>query len=310
MSKPQKISVESKGIVEYGYAWTVENNIANVIIMSGMCEHCLRYDDFAQFLNDHKFNVYSLDNFGQGANVLPDLSNLGVVPSSAFRKQVQMVDALVEKLRISARPTFIFAHSMGSILCQDYIQRYTHHVSKVVLCGSMAKNPLTPLGYQLARLITTKKNRNSDAKLLAALMFGSFNNKVPKPARTSHDWLSTIPENVDKFIEDPLCGYRPNNGFCLELLKGMNRLYKKKFLEKIRKDLDIFIISGDGDPVSHYGKDVEKLDKMYQKLGLKHVGTKIYEGCRHEVFNDFRRKEVYEDVLTFFMADLEDKNVV
>ncbi len=309
MNKSEKIYVDTKHGRVYGQAWTVDESIANVVIMEGMEEHCLRYNDFAAFLNKHKFNVYALDNFGQGFNVLPDYSNLGIVPKSAFRKQVQAVDVLVNKLRVSARPTFIFSHSMGSLLCQDYIQRYTEHVSKVVLCGSMAKNYLTPLGYALARLIVTKRNRNKKAKLLNKLIFGGFNKKIEK-LKTPFDWISYNEENVQNYINDPLCGYGPTNGFCLELLKGVNRLHKKKFLTKIRKDLDIFIISGSDDPVSRYGKDVLRLENMYKKLGINNVTSRVYDNMRHEVLLEDQKEVVYEDILNFFLQDLEHKNVV
>ena len=198
---------------------------------------------------------------------------------------------------------------MGSFMCQDYIQRYTEHVSKVVLCGSGAKNPAVPVGFQLARLIVHKKNKNKKAGLLNKLMFGGFNKKIKNP-RTPFDWLSVNQENVDKYIADPLCGFGPTNGFCYEFLKGMNRLHKKKFLMKIRKDFDIFIISGSDDPVTGYAKSVGKLQQMYTKLGVKNVQTKVYEGLRHEILNEDRKEEVYADVVKFFKEDIEHKNVV
>ena len=310
MSQAQRIELVSKnGDKLYGLTWRVENSIANVIIMEGMEEHSSRYDDFAQALNKEGFNVYCIDTYGQGENVRQDMSNLGLWPKSGFRKQVQAVDALVEKLRISCRPTFIFSHSMGSFMCQDYIQRYTEHVSKVVLCGSGSKNIAVPLGYQLARIIVHKSNRNKKAGLLNKLMFSGFNKKIKNP-RTKFDWLSFNEENVDKYIADPLSGFGPTNGFCLEFLKGMNRLYKKKFLIKIRKDLDIFIISGSDDPVTNYGKSVGKLQDMYTKLGVKNVQTKIYDGMRHEILNEKNNEEVYKDIIAFFKQDIEKKNVV
>ena len=305
----QKITLENKnGDVLFGLAWHVDNSIANVIIMEGMEEHARRYDDFAKFLNTKGFNVYAIDCYGQGENVLPDLSNRGIWPASGFRKQVQAVDALVEKLRISCKPTFIFSHSMGSFMCQDYIQRYTEHVSKVVLCGSGAKNPAVPVGFQLAKLIVHKKNREKKAGFLNKLMFGGFNKRIKHP-KTGYDWLSYNEENVAKYIEDPLCGFGPNNGFCYEFLKGMARLHKKKFLRKIRKDLDIFIISGEEDPVTGYGKSVGKLHDMYIKLGVKNVETKIYKGMRHEILNEDNKQEVYEDIAAFFLKDIENKSI-
>ena len=194
-------------------------------------------------------------------------------------------------------------------MCQDYIQRYTEHVSKVVLCGSGSKNPAVPVGYRLAKIITTKRNRNKKAGLLNKLMFGNFNKKIKKP-RTPFDWLSVNKENVDKYIADPLCGFGPTNGFCLEFVKGMSRLYKKKFLQKIRKDLDIFIISGSGDPVTNYGKSVKVLSKMYKDLGIKNVQSKIYAHARHEILNEDIKEDVYKDIVAFFKEDIEHKNVV
>ena len=313
MSESKKISIEHKAGVSFGLLWKSdkkEKALANVIIMTGMEETSARYDEFAKFLNKEGFDVYCIDSFGQGLNVLPDMSNLGVWPKSGFRKQVQVVDALVQKLRITCLPVFIFSHSMGSFLAQDYIQRYTHHVSKVVLCGSDGKNPATGIGYTLARMIVNKKNAYQKAKLLNKLMFGGFNKGIKNP-RTPYDWLSFNEENVDRYIADPLCGFGPNNSFCLEFLKGLNRLYKRKFLEKIRKDLDVFIICGEGDPVSQYGKGVAKLEKMYtKKLRLKNVKTKVYPNMRHEILQEKDRELVYQDILEFFKADLEKKNVV
>ena len=88
----------------------------------------------------------------------------------------------------------------------------------------------------------------------------------------------------------------------------MARLHKKKFLKKIRKDLDIFIISGKEDPVTNFSKDVEKLHKMYNKLGIQNVDTKVYDGMRHEILNEDDREQVYADVVAFFKKDLEKKN--
>lgn len=310
MVTPIKFSVKLKNDdVLYGLNWKCENALANVIIMPGMEEHSGRYDDFAQYLVENQFNVYCLDPYGQGLNVLPDLVNLGVWPKSGFRKQVQAVDKIVKEIRISCRPTFIFAHSMGSFMAQDFMQRYTHHVSKVVLCGSGAKNPLIPIAYPLARLITFFRGREKKAGLMSKLMFGSFNKKIQSP-RTKFDWLSYNEENVDKYIADPLCGFGPNNGFCVEFLKGLNRLYKKKFLQKIRKDLDVFIISGQDDPVSNYGKDVAKLEKMYRNCGLTNISTKIYPNMRHEILNECDNHVVYEDVVNFFKHEIEKKNKI
>jgi len=286
----------------FGRSWTIEKAVANVIIMEGMEEHAKRYDDFARYLCSRGCDVYCIDCYGQGENVSPDMSDRGIWPESGFRKMVQATDQLVAKLRVSCHPIYIFAHSMGSFMAQDYIQRYTQHVSKVVLCGSGAKNSMVGIAFSLAKMTTTKKNRDNKSKLLNKLMFGSFNNNIKNP-KTAYDWLSYNEKNVKDYVDDPLTGFGPNKGFCYEFLKGMSRLWKRKFLKKIRKDIDILIVSGADDPVSSYGKAVKKLEKMYKGLGVRNVQTKIYDHARHEILNENLevREKVYKDIADFYL---------
>ena len=287
----------------FGRSWTIEKSVANIIIMEGMEEHAKRYDDFARYLCSRGCDVYCIDCYGQGENVSPDMSDRGIWPESGFRKMVQATDQLVAKLRVSCHPIYIFAHSMGSFMAQDYIQRYTQHVNKVVLCGSGAKNPMVGFAFWLAKMSTTKKNRDNKSKFLNKLMFGSFNNKIKNP-KTAYDWLSYNELNVKTYVDDPLTGFGPNKGFCYEFLKGMSRLWKRKFLKKIRKDIDIFVISGADDPVSSYGKAVVKLKKMYTGLGIKNVQSKVYEHARHEILNENLeiREKVYKDIADFYLG--------
>lgn len=300
MADAIRIEIENvNGDILYGLNWPNKEAKANVIICEGMEEHSSRYDAFAKFLNANGYDVYCLDCYGQGQNVLPDESNKGIWPESGFRKMVQAINQLVLKISTQEKPTYIFSHSMGSFMMQDYIQRFANNVKKVVLCGSGAKNPLALVGYGLAKLIVNRKNRNKKAKLLNSLMFGNFNHGIKNP-RTAYDWLSFNEENVDTYIADPLSGFGPNNGFCLEFLKGMKRLHKQKFLNKISKGINLFIISGDQDPVTNFGKDVDRLANEYRELGIDNLETKIYKNMRHEILNEKDCHIVYKDVLEFF----------
>ncbi len=57
------------------------------------------------------------------------------------------------------------------------------------------------------------------------------------------------------------------------------------------------ILAGDKDPSSNMGKGVEVLIKRYEKYGIKNITKKIYEGARHEVFNETNRNEVIQDLI-------------
>ena len=301
MSERVSISLTvNEGDVLKGFSWASNGKAkGNVVIFEGMEEHVSRYDEFAKFLNENNYNVYALDTYGQGENVSPDLSDAGIWPVNGFAKMVCAHHEMVNEARKNGLPTYIFSHSMGSYMGQDYIQRFSGDVEKVVLCGAGSYNPAVGPGKVVAAIVTTKKNRNQKAKLLNNLMFGSFNKKIKNP-RTAFDWLSYNQENVDKYINDPLCGFGPTNGFCLEFCKGMAPLFKKKNFSRVSKDQKLFIITGREDPVSNYSKYTFDLEKRYTAIGLKDVTVKVYDGMRHEILNEDRRQEVYNDILEFF----------
>ncbi|MCH5172082.1 MAG: alpha/beta hydrolase [Erysipelotrichales bacterium] len=280
-----------------GIAWPVENAKANIVIATGMEEHARRYDDFATFLNKHGYSVYALDHYGQGDNV-ENLEELGRWERSGFRKTVNYIDELITKLRVTCKPTIIMGHSMGSFIVQDYIQRYSNHVSKAIICGSCGKQSAVYFADRLARVFVTKRNYNKKSKFFSKLTFGGYNKSIKNP-RTPFDWLSVNEDNVDRYIEDPKCGYGSTCGFYKEFFKGLNRLHTSRFLAKIRKNLPILLIAGEHDPVGKNGKGVLKLAKTYKKYSIENVETIIYPNMRHEILNETGKEVVYEDILKF-----------
>lgn len=294
-----KISmVKNDGSTFFGRSWPVEKPIANVVIVTGMEEHSGRYAHLAEFLNKQGMSVFCLDYYGQGMNVEVGGQKLGCVPESAFRKFVYTIDELVQKLWVSAVPVYLIGHSMGSFILQDYAQRFGNHVDKIVLVGTNGPMFTIKLGYLLARLTVFKKIYDQPAKLLSNLVFGAYQKSI-KDRESIHDWLSYNKDNVHAYEEDPLCGAGSSKGFYREFFKGLNRLYRKKFLSKINKDLPILVIAGEEDPVGRHGKGVLKLVQVYEKLGLNHLEHKLYPKMRHEILNENGKEEVYQDVLTF-----------
>lgn len=283
-----------------GFQWKAENPKGNVIIATGMEEHSGRYDDFARFLNENGYNVICVDHYGQGENI-EDLDKQGIVPSSFFSRSVKNIDDIVKVTKKNKLPTYLFSHSMGSFMVQDYIQRFATHVDKVILCGTNGPNAnlLFKFGYRLAKLIVNDKNRDKKATKLEKLAIGSYSKAIPN-RKTNSDWLSYNEENVRKYIEDPKCGVSATNGFYYEFLKGNARLFNKKFLSKISPDINIMIIGGEDDPVGAYGKGPRKLFEMYKKLGVKNVELKVYENMRHEILNEDNKLIVYQDIVNFY----------
>ena len=296
----QSISIKTvNGDHLYGFAWECEKPEGVVVIATGMEECSYRYDDFAKFLNKNGYNVYCVDHYGQGESAV-DESQLGIVPRSFFSKCVRVLDDVAKKYAIKDKPLIIFGHSMGSFMVQDYIQRYNKRPTKAIIMGTNGPNAklLFSLGYPLARLVAKMRGENKQAKFLANMAVGAYAKSV-KNRKTDCDWLSYNEENVNKYLEDPKCGHPSSNGFYRELLKGNHRLYKKKFLAKINKELPILVIAGIDDPVGAFGKGPTALVKLYHKLGIQKAELKLYDHMRHEILNEKDNQKVYNDILEF-----------
>ena len=101
---------------------------------------------------------------------------------------------------------------------------------------------------------------------------------------------------VDAYLMDPLCGFTFTvNGF-RTLFELISRIQKKKNLEKIPKELPVFVISGDADPVGDYGKGVKAAYASLEEMGMTNLSMKMYEGGRHEILNEIDKQQVYDDV--------------
>lgn len=282
----------------YGAFWPTLNGRANVLIITGMEEHALRYTEFALFLNANGFNVYSLDFYGQGENIVRGISKKGEVPDGAFMRFIDHLGVVAMQIKKDKLPLYILGHSMGSFMAQHFMQRYPELASKVVIVGSNGPSILFGLGHLVASLTVNKQNRHKESVLLSSLSIGSYAKSI-KPARTQADWLSYNTDNVDMFLKDPLDGGPSTKGFYRELLHGTSSLYKKANYARVGRDLPLFIIAGQDDPVGLKGKGVLKLHNFYKRLGFNHVFTKIYPKMRHEILNETNRKQVYNDVLAF-----------
>lgn len=281
----------------YGKKWLIEKPVAQVVIVTGMEEHSGRYDTLAKFLNEHGYNVFSLDYFGQGENVKSKEQTLGNVPPHAFNLFTDGLAHLIREIK-EDKPLFMLGHSMGSFLAQEFAQRYGDLLDKLVLVGSNGPDPILGVGFLLAKLTVRKGGYNKTSKLLASMAIGGYQKSV-KDARTSADWISYNEDNVNEYLKDSLSGITSSKGFYKELLRGTSRLYKKNNVMRMKKTLPILIIAGQDDPVGKKGKGVEKLYKMYSSLAFTNVLYKIYPNMRHEILNEKEKMSVFNDVLEF-----------
>ena len=270
---------------------------AVVMLAHGMAEHSGRYARLAEALGSAGYGVYAPDQRGHGRTA--DEGTLGLyAEKDGWNKVVGDLASLNQHIgqQHPGLPIILLGHSMGSYIAQAYLLHHSASLHGAILSGSNFQ----PVAlYRAARLIARAERLRQGVRgrsaLIEFLSFGSFN-KAFKPNRTAFDWLSRDPNEVDKYINDPLCGFRCTNQLWIDLLGGLQQISKASNLAQIDPGLPILVMGGECDPVSE-GKRLKSLAHALREAGSQHLQLDIYPQARHEVFNETNRDEVTADVL-------------
>ncbi len=272
----------------------IEHPRAIVQISHGMAEHIGRYTPFARYLTAHNIFVYGHDHRGHG-KTSDTQGILGFFSErDGFVKTAEDIHMVTAKIRREYPdvPLILFGHSMGSFLARKFIQTYSNEIDGLILSGTgYYHTAVTCFGKIIARTLPPKKR----SKLMNTLAFGSYNRKF-RPRQTDFDWLSSDQDAVRKYIDDPYAGFLPTARFFYDLMSGLREIHCPDKNKHIRKDLPMFIMSGDNDPVGNYGKGVWKTAHLYDKAGIKQIATMLFENSRHELLNEKNKTEVYHMV--------------
>ena len=89
-----------------------------------------------------------------------------------------------------------------------------------------------------------------------------------------------------------------------DMMYGLSIIGRRRNLEKMNKDLPIYFMSGDKDPVGGNGVQVAKVYSMFIRAGMRDVFYKFYKDGRHEMLNETNRDEVYNDILNWLFKKL------
>lgn len=272
---------------------------AVVMLSHGMAEHGGRYARLAQALCAAGLGVYALDQRGHGRTA--EAGTVGLyAESDGWNKVVGDLASLNQHIgqQHPGLPIILLGHSMGSYISQAYLLHHSASLHGAILSGSNFQPVALYRAAQIiARIERARQGLRGRSALIDFLSFGSFN-KAFKPNRTAFDWLSRDPVEVDKYINDPLCGFRCTNQLWIDLLGGLQQISKVSNLAQIDPGLPILVMGGDCDPVSE-GKRLKNLAHALREAGCQDVQLTLYPQARHEVFNETNRDEVTADLLAW-----------
>ena len=312
MTEKTKIELTSTvdGLVMHADLYVPEKPRAIVHVMHGMCEHKERYEEFCNILARIGCVVMATDHRGHGESISENIP-LGYFADKegwlANLKDLNMFASYIKE-QYRRLPYFIIGHSMGSLFATSYLKRFEDSIAGVVFIGMPACGKNVATNRKLAGAVAKLQGGKKVSKTMMK-GFSGFNDGN-KDARTPVDWISYNTENVDRYMEDPLCGFPFTNQAIYDLMSGMVDVYSNKDWRVLKPNLPILFLVGQDDPVADVPEGFNNSLENLAKAGYRNIEANIYEHMRHEILNETGRKAVYKDILTWLDVQIRAMTII
>ncbi len=271
-------------------------------ITHGIAEHSGRYDRLARYLAAKGCVAYALDLRGHGQTAGPD--KLGQAGITAWHDMTADIKQLADVIKAEhpALPLIAFGHSMGSALTQSHIENHGDLLKGAVLCGTLGAIPgVTEDQFdseiQELHALATGPDADEISQFFGGLLM-QFNAPFVKDVATPTgcEWQTSDPEEIQKFLSDPLCAKPFSNSMTYSVIKGFHDLWLAENESRIPLDLPILVIAGTEDPVGGKTETIQGLITRYMKHGHRDLGYRFYAGGRHEILNEPEKAAVHRDI--------------
>ncbi|MHA1794411.1 MAG: lysophospholipase [Promethearchaeota archaeon] len=271
-----------RGYNLYYQGWLPDGKItASVQVAHGIVEHSGRYMNVVNTLVPNGIAVYANDHRGHGKSDGPinfvEKFNDYIEDQRLFRSKISEENPAVDDC-----PRFLLGHSMGSIICAIYASKYPDDFNGLILSGFglEMKTEASPILIGLSKLIS---------KLAPKTMID------PK---IDPNFISRDQEAIDAYVNDPLVRHEK-----ITARLGAELLKASKLIPKIVPEIKIPVLVQVGSEDTSMG-GFNRFNDAFS--GTNDKTFKIYEGLRHEVYNELEedRKKVLQDLLEWIKSHL------
>ncbi len=248
---------------------------AHGVLVHGFAEHRQRYAELISTLVGAGFAVHAFDLRGHGASG----GRRGHVRDFAhYASDLDLVllRVVAPRREPGAPPPFLLAHSLGGLVVLERLLRQpAPDVSTVIVSGPYLAPAfsLPPLARPVARFADR------------------FLPWLSLPAGIDPEGLSRDPLVVEGYRRDPRVFGHLSPRWFLEVEAAQERVA----VAAGEITTPCLMALGGADPIADPGRSRE----VFARLGSEPKELKVYEGFRHEVFNEVGRERVVADVLAW-----------
>jgi len=274
-----------------------EKPVCTLQIIHGMNEHKERYYPFAESLAEKNIACIIADTRGHGKS-LKTPEDLGYMYENPSEKAVSDIKDINEYIRMNVPnvPHFILAHSMGSLSARMFIMENDDLTDGVILCGCPCYTRF--IGYaqkiedELEKKLGGRYRNENLYKFAESFLNRGFENPP-------HSWISSDPQTVITFNNDPLCNFIYTLNGYEALLNLMKNVYNPEIWNKYRRknpNLPVHFISGKNDPCMFSEEKFFEAKRFLEERGFRNTSHKLYLNMRHEVLNEKDKAVVWDDI--------------
>lgn len=279
--------------------WPCKAPRAALLIVHGMSEHILRYDEFARFLGGHGILVVGMDNASHGRSRREGAPKGYFGPENGWEYLIEDIHSLRRLVEEEnpGLPLLIMGHSMGSFLARAYAARQGAGIRAFIFMGTAGPNRALAIGKGLAERAIRQGRGALPGHDLEKLSTGSYSTPF-RPNRTAFDWLSRDEARVDAYVADEDCGFPFTAAGYRDLFQGLMEVSDRAWAARVPK-VPLLLLSGLEDPVG--GKQAGGVKLVADRLVKSghEVELQLYAHARHELLNELNRDEVMADILAF-----------
>ncbi|NLA40590.1 MAG: alpha/beta hydrolase [Smithella sp.] len=257
----------------YWKGWTPDNTPKAVVhVIHGYAEHIDRYGNVVGELLPAGYAVFGTDHRGHGKS---EGKRGHVMSFQEFIDDERQFQREVIRTKFPNLPCFVLGHSMGSLIAMNLVEQSAEGIRGLVLSGTGSRP-----GTDIPKILLAA------TRILSGLL-PSIHVKSPLPP----EFISRDPEVVKAYVNDPLV----YNVITPRLAHEMNRYVVIGAENSGKIQIPVLIQLGSRDTAFSGQKD------LFEMVGTKDKTFKLYEGLKHEVYNELTqdRARVLQDLRTW-----------
>jgi alpha-beta hydrolase superfamily lysophospholipase len=277
------IFIDSYGVTIHYHVWSPAKKAKAIVQLAhGLGEHALRYQSLVDALVQAGYEVWADEHRGHGATGLEqwegNQAQLGKLGPGGLPATIQAVRNFTDVITENrpGLPVFFLGHSWGSLIGQILLNKGdAHRYAGMIMTGTAYRIP----GYMNA---------------------GDLNAKHKHLGTIGAEWLSRDVSVHEAWRKDPLT-------FVANTMKLFGPIDAARLIgipKPLDADIPLLLMVGSDDSLGGE-RSAKKLADAYVAVGASDVELVVYEGARHEVFNETNAAEVRQDLLAWLDGRLQ-----